>query len=136
MDPAGRCRGPSCARPSPHSPRHSAPQGIVPGDRIAGYLPNLPEGVIGALAAAAVGAVWTSCSPDFGVQGVLDRFGQIEPQVLIAADGYCYGGKRFDCLAKVAAALEQLPSVLTTLDRAVYDSISRSRRRARRGAVG
>ena len=68
--------------------------GIRPGDRVAGYLPNLPETIVAALGAAAVGAVWSSCSPDFGVQGVLDRFGQIEPRVLVAADGYFYGGKR------------------------------------------
>src|SRR5262245_46148814 len=61
--------------------------GIRPGDRIAAYMPNLPETIIAVLGAAAVGAVWSSCSPDFGVQGVLDRFGQIEPRVLVAADG-------------------------------------------------
>ena len=62
----------------------------------------MPEAVIGALAAAAIGCIWSSCSPDFGVQGVLDRFGQIEPKVLITADGYCYGGKPFDSIARVA----------------------------------
>ena len=59
-------------------------------------MPNLPETIVAALGAATVGAVWSSCSPDFGVQGVLDRFGQIEPRVLVAADGYFFGGKRFD----------------------------------------
>ena len=70
--------------------------GIEPGDRVAGYMPNLPETIVAALGAAAIGAVWSSCSPDFGVQGVLDRFGQIEPRVLVAADGYFYGGKVHD----------------------------------------
>ena len=59
----------------------------------------MPEAIVAALGAAAIGAVWSSCSPDFGVQGVLDRFGQIEPKVLVAADGYSYGGKTHDCLA-------------------------------------
>src|SRR5438874_3392813 len=71
--------------------------GIRPGDRIAAFVPNTPEAIVAALGSAAVGAVWSSCSPDFGVQGVLDRFGQIEPRVLVAADGYFYGGKHFDC---------------------------------------
>ncbi len=81
------------------------------GDRVAAYIPNMPEAIIAALGAAAVGAVWSSCSPDFGVQGVLDRFGQIEPKVLIAADGYFYGGKTHDLRGKVASVLQQLPTV-------------------------
>ena len=85
--------------------------GIRPGDRVAAYLPNVPQAIVAVLGAAAVGAVWSSCSPDFGVQGVLDRFGQIEPRVLIAADEYGYGGKTFDQRAKVAAVLAELPSV-------------------------
>ena len=85
--------------------------GIEPGDRIGGYIPNLPEAIIAALGAAAIGAVWSSCSPDFGVQGVLDRFGQIEPRVLVASDGYFYGGKIHDIRPKLAAVLEKLPSV-------------------------
>ena len=85
--------------------------GVKPGDRVGGYLPNMPEAVIGALAAAAIGAIWSSCSPDFGVQGVLDRFGQIEPKVLFTADGYFYGGKSFDSLDESARCLPQLPSV-------------------------
>ena len=68
--------------------RGAARAGIRPGDRVAGYLPNMPEAIIAALGAAAIGAVWSSCSPDFGVQGVLDRFGQIEPRLLVTADGY------------------------------------------------
>jgi acetoacetyl-CoA synthetase len=89
--------------------------GIRPGDRVAGYLANVPEAIVAALGAAAVGAVWSSCSPDFGVQGVLDRFGQIEPRVLFAADSYQYGGKTFDQRPKIAAALEQLPAIERTV---------------------
>ncbi len=63
-------------------------EGIRPGDRVAGYVPNVPEAIVAALAAAAVGAVWSACSPDFGAQGVLDRFAQIEPKILVAADAY------------------------------------------------
>jgi acetoacetyl-CoA synthetase len=85
--------------------------GIRAGDRVAAYIPNLPEAIIGALAAASIGAVWSSCSPDFGVQGLLDRFGQIEPRILIAADGYFYGGRTHDIRPRIAAALEQLPTV-------------------------
>ena len=85
--------------------------GIQPGDRIAAYIPNLPETIIAALAAASMGAVWSSCSPDFGVQGILDRFGQIEPRVLICADGYQYAGRQHDCLARAREAAAQLPSV-------------------------
>lgn len=85
--------------------------GVGIGDRVAGYLPNVPEAVIAMLAATSLGATWSSASPDFGVQGVLDRFGQIEPTVLFAADGYFYNGKAFDCLDKVGEILASLPSV-------------------------
>jgi acetoacetyl-CoA synthetase len=85
--------------------------GVKKGDRVAGYLPNLPEGIAAMLATASLGAVWSSCSPDFGVQGVLDRFGQIEPKVLFCADGYLYGGKEFDSQERTAAVLERLPTV-------------------------
>ncbi|TAK46428.1 MAG: acetoacetate--CoA ligase [Betaproteobacteria bacterium] len=85
--------------------------GVEPGDRVAGYLPNLPESVAAMLATASVGAIWSSCSPDFGAQGVLDRFGQIEPRVLFCADGYLYGGKEFDSLDRVRDILQGLPSV-------------------------
>lgn len=88
-----------------------AAAGVRSGDRVAGFLPNLPETVIAMLAAASLGAVWSSCSPDFGVQGVLDRFGQIEPKVLFTADGYHYGGKAFDSLARAAEFVPRLPSV-------------------------
>jgi acetoacetyl-CoA synthetase len=89
--------------------------GVQPGDRIAGYLPNIPEAIVAALGAAAVGAVWTSCSPDFGVEGVLDRFGQIAPRVIVAADAYQYAGKIHDVLPRVAAMLDALPSVEQTI---------------------
>ena len=85
--------------------------GVRPGDRVAAYLPNVPEAIVAVLGAAAIGAVWSSCSPDFGVQGVLDRFGQIEPRVFIAADTYRYGGKTFDQRQKIASVLEKLPTV-------------------------
>jgi acetoacetyl-CoA synthetase len=85
--------------------------GIGPGDRVAGFLPNLPEAIVAMLAATSLGAVWTSCSPDFGIAGVLDRFGQVAPRVLFTADGYFYGGKTFDSLAPIANVLQQLPSV-------------------------
>jgi len=84
--------------------------GVGPGDRVAGFLPNLPEAVIAMLAAASVGATWTSCSPDFGIHGVLDRFGQVAPKVLFTADGYFYAGKTIDSLVPIAGVLQGLPS--------------------------
>jgi acetoacetyl-CoA synthetase len=92
-----------------------AAAGVGPGDRVAGYLPNLPEAIVAALAAASLGAIWSSTSPDFGVSGVLDRFGQIEPKLLFSADGYPYGGKRFDTLEKLGAIVDALPSVERTV---------------------
>ncbi len=88
-----------------------AAEGVGAGDRVAGWLPNLPETVIAMLAATSLGAVWSSSSPDFGVQGVIDRFGQIEPKVLLAADGYYYNGKAHDCLARLKEIAALLPSV-------------------------
>ncbi len=85
--------------------------GIGPGDRIAAFLPNIPEAITAMLAATSLGAVWSTCSPDFGVQGVLDRFGQIEPKVLFAADGYFYNGKAHDCLERLAEIVARLPSL-------------------------
>jgi len=85
--------------------------GLQPGDRVAGFMPNLPETVVAMLATTSIGAVWTSCSPDFGLNGVLDRFGQVEPRVLFTADGYFYGGKALDSLAAIKGVLEHLPSV-------------------------
>jgi len=89
--------------------------GIVAGDRIAGYMPNIPETIIAMLAASSLGAVWSSASPDFGVQGVLDRFGQIEPKILVCVDGYYYNGKRIDCVAKVKEIVPQIPSLKKTV---------------------
>ena len=89
--------------------------GVKKGDRVAGFLPNMPETVISMLATASLGAVWTSCSPDFGVQGVLDRFGQVEPKVFICVDGYYYNGKEFSCLEKNQKIVSQLPTVENTL---------------------
>jgi len=86
-------------------------EGVGKGDRVAGYLPNLPEATAAMLATASIGAVWSSCSPDFGVQGVVDRFGQIEPKVFFCADSYLYGGKTFDLAQKNAEILARLPSV-------------------------
>jgi acetoacetyl-CoA synthetase len=85
--------------------------GVTVLDRVAAILPNMPEGVVGVLATAALGAVWSSCSPDFGVEGVLDRFGQIEPKVLIACDGYHYNGKSIDISDKLAAITSRLPTL-------------------------
>jgi acetoacetyl-CoA synthetase len=85
--------------------------GVRKGDRVAGFMPNIPETVVAMLGAASLGAVWSSCSPDFGVQGTLDRFGQIEPVVLFAADGYVYSGKRCDSLERVRGLLDRLPTV-------------------------
>ena len=89
--------------------------GIGPGDRVAAMMPNMPETVIAMLAATSLGAIWSSCSPDFGEKGVIDRFGQIEPKMLIACDGYWYNGKRIDVADKLTAIVQKLPSVQTVL---------------------
>jgi len=86
-------------------------EGVGVGDRVAGYLPNVPETVVAMLATTSLGAVWSSCSPDFGVQGVLDRFGQIEPRVLVVADGYRYGGKEIDVRPRLEPIRVGLPGV-------------------------
>ncbi len=86
-------------------------KGVVAGDRVAGYLPNCPEAIIAMLAATSIGAIWSSCSPDFGVNGVVDRFGQIEPKVLFCVDGYRYNGKTFDLTKNVADVLQRVPSI-------------------------
>ncbi len=85
--------------------------GVKPGDRVAAYMPNIPGAVIAMLAATSIGAIWSSCSPDFGVQGVLDRFGQIEPRILFSADGYFYNGKTIDVLPRLKEIAQALPSV-------------------------
>jgi len=113
--------------------------GVGPGDRVAGYLPNLPETVVAMLAATSIGAIWSSCSPDFGVNGVVDRLGQIDPKVLFCAAAYTYNGKQHDCLRKVREIQDQVDSIekivvipyvdpapdLSVLDNAVpWDSFS------------
>ncbi|QOD81451.1 acetoacetate--CoA ligase [Chromobacterium haemolyticum] len=85
--------------------------GIQAGDRVAGFMPNMPETIAAMLAANSLGAVWTSCSPDFGVDGAVERFGQTEPKLLFCPDGYRYAGKAVDIRAKMAALAEALPSV-------------------------
>jgi acetoacetyl-CoA synthetase len=89
--------------------------GVRPGDRVVAYLPNVPEAMAGVLACAAIGATWSSCSPDFGPRAVLDRFGQIAPTVLLAVDGYRYNGRDFDRLAAVRALQDELPSLRRTV---------------------
>ncbi|MEA2109774.1 MAG: acetoacetate--CoA ligase [Pseudomonadota bacterium] len=85
--------------------------GVTAGDRISGFVPNMMETVIAMLATTSIGAIWSSCSPDFGIKGVLDRFGQIEPKVVFTANGYGYNGKTFDSLQRVSDILNSLPSV-------------------------
>jgi acetoacetyl-CoA synthetase len=88
-----------------------AAAGVGAGDRIAAFMPNMPETIVAMLAGASLGATFTSCSPDFGVQGVLDRFGQVEPKVLVCCDGYYYSGKSVETLARIAEIVKQLPTV-------------------------
>lgn len=89
--------------------------GVVAGDRVAAYLPNMPETLIAMLATTALGAVWSSASPDFGVQGVLDRFGQIEPKVMLCVDAYWYNGKVVDCMSRNAEIAARIPSLRRTV---------------------
>ena len=86
-------------------------QGVGVGDRVAGFMPNMIETIVAMLATASLGAIWSSCSPDFGFQGVMDRFGQIQPKVLFTADGYHYNGKTHDCLAKAAQVQQEIKSI-------------------------
>jgi len=95
--------------------------GVVKGDRVAGFLPNCPEAIIAMLAASSIGAIWSSCSPDFGVNGVVDRFGQIEPKVVFAANGYLYNGKRIDSVPVIAGILEKIPSIEVAVITAFID---------------
>lgn len=85
--------------------------GISKGDRVVGFVPNMPESIIAMLAAASLGAIWSSCSPDFGIKGVLDRFGQTRPRVLFTADGYFFKGKPLDSIQRIAGIVEELPSI-------------------------
>ncbi|MFC4031555.1 acetoacetate--CoA ligase [Streptomyces polygonati] len=96
--------------------------GVTPGDRVSGYLPNIPQAVVALLATAAVGGVWTSCAPDFGARSVLDRFQQVEPVVLIAVDGYRYGGKTHDRTGVVAELRAGLPSLRATVHIPLLDT--------------
>jgi acetoacetyl-CoA synthetase len=85
--------------------------GIVAGDRVVGFMPNMPESIIAMLAATSIGAIWSSCSPDFGIKGVLDRFGQTKPRILFTADGYYFKGKAIDSLAKISKIIKEIPSI-------------------------
>ncbi|MBW1709331.1 MAG: acetoacetate--CoA ligase [Deltaproteobacteria bacterium] len=85
--------------------------GVQAGDRVAGFMPNMPQTIIAMLAATSMGAIWSSCSPDFGIKGVLDRFGQIRPKVLFTANGYSFKGKSFDSLERISSILKELPSI-------------------------
>lgn len=85
--------------------------GISKGDRVVGFVPNMPESIIAMLAAASLGAIWSSCSPDFGIKGVLDRFGQTRPRVLFTADGYFFKGKPLDSIQRIAGIVKELPSI-------------------------
>ncbi len=85
--------------------------GIVAGDRVVGFMPNMPEAIIAMLAATSIGAIWSSCSPDFGIKGVLDRFGQTRPRILFTADGYYFKGKAVDSLAKISKISKEIPSI-------------------------
>ncbi len=96
--------------------------GVEPGDRVVAYLPNIPEAIVAFLATASIGAVWSSCSPDFGSASVIDRFAQIEPKVLFAVDGYRYGGKDFDRRETVAKLQEAMPSLERTVVLPYLDS--------------
>ncbi len=89
--------------------------GVVAGDRVAGYMPNMPETIVVALAAISLGAIWSSASPDFGVQGVIDRFGQIEPKLLVSVDGYYYNGKVIDVMGKVKDIVPHLKGLSKTI---------------------
>jgi len=84
--------------------------GVKPGDRVVGFMPNMPETTVAMLAATSIGAIWSSCSPDFGIKGVLDRFGQIQPKVLFTADGYSFKGREFDSLERISNVIKELPT--------------------------
>ena len=84
--------------------------GVKPGERVVGFIPNMPQAIVAMLAATSMGAVWSSCSPDFGIKGVLDRFGQIKPKILFTANGYWFKGKAMDCLERISSILKELPT--------------------------
>jgi acetoacetyl-CoA synthetase len=101
-----------------------AKAGVGEGDRVAAFMPNMPETLVAMLATSSLGATFTSCSPDFGVQGVLDRFGQVEPKVLVACDGYFYNGKTIDTLPRIAEIVKDLPTVKQVVVIPYVDSAS------------
>ena len=100
--------------------------GLKKGDRVVGFLPNIPETIIAMLATASIGAIWSSCSPDFGIKGVLDRFKQINPKFLISTNGYRYNGKSFDLTNKLNGILGELPSLEQVIIIPFIDDISKS----------
>ena len=100
--------------------------GLKKGDRVVGFLPNIPETIIAMLATASIGAIWSSCSPDFGIKGVLDRFKQINPKFLISTNGYRYNGKSFDLTNKLNGILGDLPSLEQVIIIPFIDDISKS----------
>tara|TARA_Y100001933_G_scaffold21837_1_gene18611 strand:- start:1867 stop:3807 length:1941 start_codon:yes stop_codon:yes gene_type:complete len=106
--------------------QHLRELGVTKGDRVAGFLPNFVGSIVAMLATASVGAIWSSCSPDFGEQGVIDRFGQIEPKVLFCVDGYFYNGKSHNCLSKIKSFSTRLPTLkqVVIFDYASVDRIS------------
>ena len=106
--------------------QHLRALGVKKGDRVAGFLPNFIGSIVAMLATVSVGAIWSSCSPDFGEQGVIDRFGQIEPKVLFCVDGYFYNGKSHNCLGKIKSFSAKLPTVkqVVMFDYASLDKIS------------
>ena len=108
--------------------------GVGRGDRVVAVIPNIPEAVVAFLACASIGAIWASCSPDFGTRSLIDRFAQISPKVLIAVDGYTYGGKRFDRRDVIEAIRAELPSLERTVLVPYLDADVRGP--ARRAAVG
>ncbi len=107
-------RGASCASRRGGSPPGCAALGVSKGDRVAAYMPNIPETAAAFLATASLGAIWSSCSPDFGARSVIDRFAQIEPKVLLTVDGYRYGGRTFDRRDAVQAVREAIPGLAHT----------------------
>ena len=116
--------------------------GVGPGDRVAAYLPNVPEAAVALLATASLGAVWTSCAPEFGVRSVVDRLGQVEPRVLLTIDGYRYGDREVDRAAEVAAVRDALPSLAATVllpylaaDASVPDTVAWAELRAEPGEL-
>lgn len=89
--------------------------GVKKGDRVVGFMPNMPETIVAMLAAASMGAIWSSCSPDFGLKGVMDRFGQIQPKVLFTANGYFFKGKELDCLERISQIVDDIPTIDTVV---------------------